>query len=68
MNSKLQTVLLLFIAGLLYLIAAPMYGAACHKSSGDMLAFTFGFPAMIFSVVGVVSLVGATVILIFQKD
>lgn len=66
-KQNLIACIIAFIAGILYLIAAPQYAAACTlKTPKDvnMMAVAFAIPTVAFTVAGCAGVIGSIIGLI----
>lgn len=67
MRTKIQLSGLLFLAGVLFLIATPQYAAAADSAqAGSMIAGVCGMPAMLFCAAGLVGVLAPMVVLVTE--
>ena len=68
-TPKTTLTCLLFLAGVLFLIASPQYAIATDKAaSGSMIAGVCGLPAMLFCSAGLVGVLAPVVVLLVELN
>lgn len=74
-SSRVKAALLCFLAGAIYLVAAPQYAKLCQAAPSPLgqgnisaMEIAYGLPAILFAIMGVVALVFGTCMLINHID
>lgn len=57
----------LAIAGVSYLVAAPIYGKLAHFAPSGILDVVYGIPGVVFTIAGVAALIAATLVTVLQR-
>lgn len=63
-SGPVKASLFCFLSGAIYLAIAPIYGKMCSDSNTNMGQTVLGVPAIVFTAVGLITIVGGTFIII----